>query len=83
MLYNKIIVDLHEVFVLLSKKDSNPHWRNQNPTCYHYTIGQLRIASAKLVIIFIIASEWREKSSFGEKFLPKSSVRWLIRAVPT
>lgn len=24
----------------LSWKDSNPHRRNQNPTCYHYTTRQ-------------------------------------------
>ena len=36
------IIDLQcfKLIVVLSKKDSNPHRRNQNPTCYHYTIGQ-------------------------------------------
>ena len=27
--------------LLLSGKDSNPHRRNQNPKCYHYTTGQV------------------------------------------
>lgn len=27
----------------LSWKDSNPHRRNQNPTCYHYTTRQLNM----------------------------------------
>ena len=29
-----------ERFLKLSRKDSNPHRRNQNPKCYHYTTGQ-------------------------------------------
>ncbi len=27
-------------FGVLPWKDSNPHRRNQNPTCYHYTTRQ-------------------------------------------
>ena len=27
-------------FFVLPWKDSNPHRRNQNPTCYHYTTRQ-------------------------------------------
>ncbi len=27
-------------FFALPWKDSNPHRRNQNPTCYHYTTRQ-------------------------------------------
>lgn len=36
----------------LSWKDSNPHRRNQNPKCYHYTTGQICFANAKLRIYF-------------------------------
>lgn len=36
----------------LPGKDSNPHRRNQNPKCYHYTTGQICFASAKLRIYF-------------------------------
>ncbi len=39
-------------YFLLSGKDSNPHRRNQNPKCYHYTTGQICFASAKLRIYF-------------------------------
>lgn len=35
----------------LPGKDSNPHRRNQNPKCYHYTTGQF--SSAKVQIYFI------------------------------
>ena len=42
----------------LSWKDSNPHRRNQNPTCYHYTTRQLvrgcfPFAVAKLRTLFL------------------------------
>lgn len=33
-------------FFELPWKDSNPHRRNQNPTCYHYTTRQLIGVSA-------------------------------------
>ncbi len=66
------------LFVMLPWKDSNPHRRNQNPTCYHYTTRQLifaigavklicrcfRFASAKLWIIF-------KTAKFSRHFLSK------------
>ena len=38
---------------LLPRKDSNPHRRNQNPKCYHYTTRQffvLRMQSYKIIL---------------------------------
>ena len=42
---------------LLSGKDSNPHRRNQNPKCYHYTTGQaFRLRSANLQFFLLLVS---------------------------
>ena len=42
---------------LLSGKDSNPHRRNQNPKCYHYTTGQaFRLRSANLQLFLLLVS---------------------------
>ena len=52
-----------ERFLKLSRKDSNPHRRNQNPKCYHYTTRQccFCFVSAKLTIFFIKNNANREK----------------------
>ena len=39
-------------FFVLPWKDSNPHRRNQNPTCYHYTTRQFFL----FVIGFVLSS---------------------------
>lgn len=57
---------------LLPRKDSNPHKRNQNPVCYHYTTRQsfsvnhcalacscFWLTSAKLGIIFVMCKLFR------------------------
>ncbi len=48
---------------MLPRKDSNPHRRNQNPKCYHYTTRQccFCFASAKLTIFFIINNAMGKK----------------------
>lgn len=38
----------------MSRKDSNPHRRNQNPKCYHYTTGQLLFEHCKGSACFLI-----------------------------
>lgn len=40
-------------FLKLPWKDSNPHRRNQNPTCYHYTTRQLLSVCVCKVIRFV------------------------------
>lgn len=40
-------------FFELPWKDSNPHRRNQNPTCYHYTTRQLLSVCVCKVIRFV------------------------------
>ncbi len=44
-------------FFVLPWKDSNPHRRNQNPTCYHYTTRQdvsFCLTGAKVGVFFLL-----------------------------
>lgn len=45
-------------FFVLPWKDSNPHRRNQNPTCYHYTTRQfmsvLAILTTWICYLFVL-----------------------------
>ena len=49
--------------LLLSGKDSNPHRRNQNPKCYHYTTGQalFLFCDCKVAILFLYSYSMRRK----------------------
>ena len=56
-----LIFKMNRLFMyLLPWKDSNPHRRNQNPTCYHYTtrqsLVQCSFTGTKVGIIFISAN---------------------------
>ena len=42
---------------VLSWRDSNPHRRNQNPTCYHYTTRQSMLLTASLYQLFFAFSK--------------------------
>ena len=75
-------------FVLLPWKDSNPHRRNQNPTCYHYTTRQFFIVlspgvalfpfdSAKVGVIFELCKFFQ---SFFQKKWKKFSF-WCFKAM--
>ena len=44
-------------FPPLPGKDSNPHRRNQNPKCYHYTTGQFSIAKVQIYLICCMLCE--------------------------
>lgn len=49
-------------FKVLPWKDSNPHRRNQNPTCYHYTTRQFFCLSSGFVLSSLARfSFWRCK----------------------
>ena len=44
-------------FPPLPGKDSNPHRRNQNPKCYHYTTGQFSTAKVQIYLICCMLCE--------------------------
>ena len=58
---------------LLPWKDSNPHRRNQNPECYHYTTRHF--GTAKLLLFFDMAIQnhlfFQKKFITDTKFLSK------------
>ena len=71
----KIATDCYLIncdFALLPWKDSNPHRRNQNPTCYHYTTRQLLSVCECKVIWF-----WWIFQMFLQVFLNNFYARFL------